>query len=69
VSTENKLDDIEEQVDDITEANDELKKKIIGEDGKGGIVAALGKEISQVDEILKKYQGRVSYNGSIIEAY
>ena len=69
VAKENKLDDIETQIGDITTANEKLKKELVGEDGTGGVISLLKEELAQVDSILTKYQERVTQNGSIIQAY
>lgn len=63
------LDSIEQNVKDITTENDNLKKAIIGEDGKGGVVGAIKSEIEAVKDVTEKYATLRGELGKIKTAY
>ena len=69
VDTGTDLNNMEQNVKDITTESDNLKKAIIGEDGKGGVVAAVKTEIEAVKEITEKYATLRSSLETIKKAY
>ena len=49
------LGSIEGSIKDVTDESDNLRKAIIGEDGKGGVVQALKNELQAVKDVTDKY--------------
>lgn len=49
------LDDLAGKTKEITTESDNLRKTLIGEDGKSGVVGALGEELTKVGEITLAY--------------
>ena len=66
--SETGLDNIDEQVKDVTTASDELKESLIGTDGKGGVVKAIQDEIIEVNNLSGAYAAvRTTIQGLIAD--
>ena len=66
--SETGLDNIDEQVKDVTTASDELKESLIGTDGKGGVVKAIQDEITEVNNLSGAYAAvRTTIQGLIAD--
>jgi hypothetical protein len=63
------LDDIANKVKSVTDESDALKKAVIGEDGKSGVVGALKSELDAVSNLTGGYAGLRGTIQGLIEDY
>ena len=63
------LDDIATKVKTVTDESDALKKAVIGEDGKSGVVGALKSELDAVSNLTGGYAGLRGTIQGLIEDY